>query len=157
MFLGISVWEGQSYSPGKNSRVVKDSTQSAVMKLGDTGLQLVALSLQSLFVPTVPLAQETHKSRDPGLSGRYSHMAAYATASQSSVPYKAHQVGQGNGRKNISKLHKTEASTATYPKGFRLPERVTKKRTAESPTHLSGSLKSTVPLHSSLPSGANDS
>lgn len=90
MFLGIRVWEGKSYSPGKNSRVVKDSPQSTVTELGDTGLQLAALCLQSLFVPTVPLAQETHKSRDPGLSGRYSYMAAYVTASQPSVPYKAH-------------------------------------------------------------------
>lgn len=89
--------------------------QSAVTELGDTGLQLATLCLQSLFVPTVPLAQETHKSWDPGLSGRYSYMAAYVTASQPSVPYKAHQVGQGNGRKNISKLHKIEAKTATYP------------------------------------------
>lgn len=93
------MWEGQFYSPGKNSRVVKDSTQSAVTKLGDTGLQLAALSLQSLFVPTVPLAQETHKSRDPGLSGRYSHMAAMLLPPNPVFPTKPIRLASGMGGK----------------------------------------------------------
>lgn len=93
------MWEGQFYSPGKNSRVVKDSTQSVVMELGDTGLQLAALSLQSLFVPTVPLAQETHKSRDPGLSGRYSHMAAMLLPPNPVFPTKPIRLASGMGGK----------------------------------------------------------
>lgn len=153
------MWEGKSYSPGKNSRVVKDSSQSAVTELGDTGLQLAALCLQSLFVPTVPLAQETHKSRDQACLVDIYIWLLMLMPPNPVFPTKPIRLARGMGGKIYPNYTRLKRRQQPILKGqrLRLPEGVTMKRTVESPTHLSGSLKSLVPLHSSLPSGAHDS